>query len=222
VRDTTHLAKYQYQPKERAAAAAAGEVQYFTGKPCKHGHMANRSTSSGGCIVCARVMRKKFMQKTLANDPQYWKKQYAQNPEKFKTRAINWRNKNPEKAKEVNKKSRAKSRAKLNALQVVRNASKLNATPAWLTKEQKRHIELFYEMSKRTSERSGFKCHVDHIVPLKGKNVCGLHVPWNLQVVSASYNSMKKNRLNKDCSIPAVCSGVVSVQQSALPWNWRV
>jgi len=167
-------------------------------------------------------MRKKTISKKLLSDPDYWKKKYAENPEKFRTSSANWRLKNPEKFKEVNKKARAKTRAKRNALQIAREASKLNATPAWLTKEQKKHIELFYDMSKRTSEKSGFKCHVDHIVPLKGKTVCGLHVPWNLQIVSASYNSMKKNRINDDCLMPPVKPGIVSVQQSALPWNWRV
>jgi hypothetical protein len=217
-----HLKQYQYQPKERAAAAAAGEPQYFTGKPCKHGHISNRCTSSGSCMVCARITRKKTMSKKLANDPEYWKKKYAENPERFIASAAKWRLQNPEKSKEVNKRARAKTRAKRTALQIAREASKLNAMPAWLTKEQKRHIQLFYDMSKRTSQKSGFKCHVDHIVPLRGKTVCGLHVPWNLQIVSASYNSMKKNRITDDCLTPPVSTGIVSVQQSALPWNWRV
>lgn len=65
--------------------------------------------------------------------------------------------------------------------------SKLRRTPPWLTKEH------FVEMQKIYKSRpEGF--HVDHIVPLQEENVSGLHVPWNLQILSSSKNSSKKNR----------------------------
>jgi hypothetical protein len=64
-----------------------------------------------------------------------------------------------------------------------RHASKMNRTPKWLTKEQRTEIRSFYLRATKLSKETGILYHVDHIVPLQGKTVSGLHVPWNLQVM---------------------------------------
>lgn len=69
------------------------------------------------------------------------------------------------------------------------------ATPKWLSPQQKTEIENFYWLAKDLSVVSGEAYHVDHIVPLRGKDVCGLHVPWNLQVLPADINLAKSNNL---------------------------
>lgn len=73
--------------------------------------------------------------------------------------------------------------------------SRLRATPKWLTKDQKKEILSFYAESQLKKETTGIDYNVDHIVPLNGKNVCGLHVPWNLRVIEASKNKRKSNKL---------------------------
>jgi len=71
-----------------------------------------------------------------------------------------------------------------------RELRKRHATPKWLTKEQRDEMKLFY-----INRPKGY--HVDHIAPLKGKDICGLHVPWNLQYLTAAENLRKRNKLKK-------------------------
>jgi len=66
--------------------------------------------------------------------------------------------------------------------------------PAWLTEEDLDTIKHFYDLAKVMEANTGIKYHVDHIIPLTGKMVSGLHVPTNLQILSASQNSSKGNK----------------------------
>ena len=68
--------------------------------------------------------------------------------------------------------------------------------PKWLTKEQHKEITAFYTQAAVTSSFTGVQHHVDHIRPLQGDNISGLHVPWNLQVLSASDNCSKSNKFD--------------------------
>lgn len=69
------------------------------------------------------------------------------------------------------------------------------ATPKWLSKEQREEMEHFYWLASDLKRVTGFDYHVDHIIPLQGENVCGLHVPWNLQVLPSYMNLSKGNKL---------------------------
>lgn len=75
-----------------------------------------------------------------------------------------------------------------------RHACKLKRTPKWLTKEQKQEIMKFYALARKRSAESGIEYQVDHIIPLKGRIISGLNVPWNLQVITKSENTRKNNR----------------------------
>ena len=72
------------------------------------------------------------------------------------------------------------------------------ATPKWLTKEQKIEIRAFYQESERLKRETGVDHEVDHIVPLRGEFVSGLHVPWNLRVITADENQKKNRKLIED------------------------
>lgn len=69
-----------------------------------------------------------------------------------------------------------------------------NAMPKWLTKEMQDSLKAFYIEAKKLSLLNNAVYHVDHIVPLNGENVCGLHVPWNLQILTAEENLKKSNK----------------------------
>ncbi len=70
--------------------------------------------------------------------------------------------------------------------------------PAWLTKNDWMAIAGMYETAKHLTRELGIKMVVDHIIPLRGKTVSGLHVPANLQVISETENYSKRNHLPVD------------------------
>ena len=81
------------------------------------------------------------------------------------------------------------------AAQAALRRSKIkNATPPWVTKQHKQDMRAMYTLAKKYKTVFGQDYHVDHIVPLSGKNICGLHVPWNLQLLLASVNHRKSNK----------------------------
>jgi hypothetical protein len=83
---------------------------------------------------------------------------------------------------------------KINANNAKRKCNILNRTPSWLSMEDFKVIEGFYFFAKKLETKTGDKYHVDHIIPLNGKNVSGLHVPSNLQVILAKDNLKKSNK----------------------------
>ena len=104
-----------------------------------------------------------------------------------------WREKNKERRKEYNQVYAKQHQAKRTSLERKRQAAKLNRTPAWLTDFDKLKIECLYQVAAMRTRESGYAWHVDHIIPLQGKTVSGLHVPSNLRVIPATENLRKNN-----------------------------
>lgn len=77
----------------------------------------------------------------------------------------------------------------------LRRAARLNATPNWLEAGDRKAMRELYALAKQVSAATGVPHEVDHIVPLRGVEVSGLHVPWNLQVIPRSENRAKFNKL---------------------------
>lgn len=122
------------------------------------------------------------------------KVRYYKNQDRAKKESRNWYHSNKERAAESRKKWLENNRGKANAIKKKYKLAKLSAMPSWLTELDELIINEYYERAAKMSNDL-IKFHVDHIVPLQGTNVSGLHVPWNLQVLEASKNISKSNKL---------------------------
>jgi hypothetical protein len=106
-------------------------------------------------------------------------------------KALRYRLRYPERSLESGRKWRQNNKDRVNARKAARIAAKLRATPAWANHAKIREA---YRQAKELTQRTGIAHHVDHIVPLRSKIVCGLHWEENLQVLPWKDNQLKGNR----------------------------
>ena len=183
-------------PKTRAEAKTLGAKYYFTGKPCTRGHVAPRETK-GNCVECRKEdwekdnESRKGKPKTEASKAAA-KRYYARNREAVIARAAA----RPAEEKRRLKKEYFERNPEYRKAQTsLRKRRHREATPPWVTVEQKREIRELYLIAQRMTKTTGERYVVDHIVPLISDAVCGLHVPWNLRVITQEENLKKSNKL---------------------------
>lgn len=182
-------------PKTRAEAKATGAKYYFTGKPCKRGHTAEREVK-GNCVECRKIEwaadneRRKLLPKTEAAKAA-GKKYYEKNKELVIARA----QARPAEEKRAYKKLYHERNPEMRKAQTsLRKRRHREATPPWVTVDQKRQMRSLYLEAQRLTKITGERYVVDHIVPLINEEVCGLHVPWNLRVITQEENLKKSNK----------------------------
>ena len=125
----------------------------------------------------------------------YWK-ETPEKREKQRQASLLWKERNRHKILEQSRRTAAKgiTEEKRKERNIKRNHLKKQtklATPKWLTAFDRKRIDIIYHVRDLLIERTGEIYHVDHIVPLRGKDVCGLHVPGNLRVIPKSENLRK-------------------------------
>lgn len=183
-------------PKTRKEAKELGNKYYFTGQPCVRGHIAPRKTK-GACVECMKedwaLDNAKRSQKPKSEAAKSAGQRYYQkNKEAVKARA------NARPKVEVTQYKRAHKERNpeyYKSLTSVRKRRHRDATPKWITKEQKLAMRQLYLQAIELTRLTGERYVVDHIVPLISDEVCGLHVPWNLRVITQEENLRKSNKL---------------------------
>jgi hypothetical protein len=161
------------QSRENRQLAIQTGQKVFEGRPCKHGH-TTRYVNMNGCVTCINT-KSTIRQK--------------QNPDKVSEASKRWRTKNPDKHKQVYRDWVRTPEGKLlkRASTAKRRAARIQATPPWLTQQDHAEIKLFYSNCPEGYE-------VDHIIPLQGEFISGLHVLSNLQYLPMAENRSKHNR----------------------------
>jgi hypothetical protein len=133
-----------------------------------------------------------------AANPERWAAQRTRyrkkHPDIVNAKTIRWRTRNPEKYAEMSRATRKKNYARVLANKAKYRAVKKNRTPGWLLPADFFEIQCIYRY-RIALKQCGLDYEVDHILPLQGKTVSGLHVPENLQVISARENRLKNNRV---------------------------
>lgn len=159
--------------------------------PCKKGHKLRYI--NGSCIACAQEYREVHRQKARDRINTI----YKLNSEKLKQEKKEWRKKNPHKSYEYQKTWVRRNPEKDKANSALKRARKSLATPVWLSTEQRAEIIGIYLEAERKTKKTGIEHEVDHWAPLQNSLVCGLHVPWNLQILTAFKNNSKGNKFDE-------------------------
>lgn len=164
------------------------------------------------CKECDKAHGKKYSAENKEKEAARYKKYAEANKEKIdkksrETKAINsekitayakeYYRKNSGKRLENSKKWYQENsgtdslKIKIRLKSSTRRVAKLNADVSWSSKSK---IKEFYDLAHAETKKTGIQHEVDHIIPLQGKLVCGLHVEFNLQILTRSQNASKGNR----------------------------
>lgn len=188
VRWTSEKQRIMTQIISRQEAKASGLARYFTGKLCKRGHVAERLASTGVCVECnketARTRTREWAKANPLKRSETQRKYRARNLEKARATARNstraWGLKNKDKVLANTHRRRASVRLRV---------------PAWFGEFDQFVMREAADLSHCRELATGFKWHIDHMIPMCARKASGLHCAANLQVIPAILNIKKLNRM---------------------------
>jgi hypothetical protein len=166
-----------------AEARRIGAKTFVSAKPCIRGHIGPFHTSNGSCAECTRLRGAKWKAENREHRLSYnraytgrWRQSEA-NRARLEASSRKWREDN---------------KPLIAARSALRRARILKRTPAWADKQA---IRCMYEIAHRISKCTGLEWHVDHVLPLNGREVSGLHIHTNMQIIPAKANHTKSNKM---------------------------
>ena len=172
----------------RFAAQQAGEARYLGDKPCRRGHLGPRITATGTCVECRQLKEHERYHANPETTALKVAKKYRRNSEKLRQKRCEAYASAPGKERLIamirSREWRKQNPQHCNALKRKYVADKGRRTPVWADLQA---IVQFYKSCPPGH-------HVDHVLPLRGKLVSGLHVVQNLQYLPAKENMRKNNR----------------------------
>lgn len=181
----------------RKEAKANGYRLYFTGNPCTRGRIAARITTTGNCtcLACGEA-RKGIKAKSYRNTKGSSVKSYLEkNKEKLSEQARLYREQNKVRISTVLSRYYKEHPEKYRAYRRKRKAKLRTTIPAWFGEFDALVISEAAELCQLRETETEIEWHVDHMIPLQAKKACGLHCAENLQVIPASINRSKNNKM---------------------------
>ena len=165
-------------------------------KPLDGFGLDKRKTSgrSGACKECESARQRKYYKKNRDEIVVYKKKHYADNRDKYLAHQRKYYKENLDDITAGKKKDREENPEKYAAKTAKRRAALLERIPSWSNEEEKIAIEKVYENCRLMSILTGIPHEVDHVVPMQGKNISGLHHSTNLAIIPAALNGSKNNK----------------------------
>lgn len=158
----------------------------FLGKPCRKGHSGWRYKSTLGCVECilAGNNRAHHQKASLAY--------VRRNRKAVNARNTRWREANRGRLNALIRRWKKKNSGRVAEQCRARQAGLKERTPAWANRRQMAGL---YKIAKMLSKTRGIRYSVDHVIPLHGELVSGLHVETNLSIMTLSANAAKFNRV---------------------------
>lgn len=179
-------------------------ILFSKAKSCKFG-------VNSICKQCISISDKKRRESNIELYRKKEREKYYKDPKKASQNVMKSARKHREKIREKSRIYYLKNKDRINKLRrennlknpspkreqrTRREAAKIKATPNWLTEEHIFQIQKIYSDAFSLEQEDGNPRQVDHIIPLRHPEVCGLHVPWNLQILNSSDNCRKSNRFD--------------------------